>query len=211
MSIPNYGVVVGQVTGDGVVVTSGGPHAHVEITAGTQKIVAAVNVLSQQAVPGKSGQEASEVLFYVQSGYVPANASKLQALSAGVHHLSGQADGVAIDMDQMPWLVTKDKMTLLPLGSGTPSILHTALDDVLQKAISEKATVYFFGQLYAGGVHDVHKNNGNTGRFSGDNGSYQDGAIFVEWADGTWTTICIAFQTQVWANDNSPVDQAAAA
>jgi len=196
--IQNYGVVVGRVTGDGLVVTSGGPHAHVEITAGTQKIVAAVNVLSQQAVPGESGQEASEVLFYMQEGYVPANASILQALTEGVHHLPSQAGGAAIDMDVMPWLVTKDKMTLLPLGAGHPSILHTQLDDVLQKAIQANAKTYFFGQLYTGGVHDVHKNNGNSGRFSGDNGSYQDGAIFVEWADGTWTTLCIAFQTQVW-------------
>jgi uncharacterized protein YukJ len=197
--IPNYGVVVGHITADDIVVTSGGPHAHVPITAAGQNLVAAVNVESNTPAPGKTGLEASEVLFYIHENYVPENATALQALSEGVHHLQGAANGVAIDMDLMPWLVTKQQMTLLPLGASTPTILHTQLGVVLDKAIQSNAKVYIFGQLYAGGVHDVHKNNGNLGRFSGDNGSYQDGAIFIEWADGTWTTICIAFQTQVWA------------
>ncbi|MDR3613202.1 MAG: DUF2278 family protein [Candidatus Obscuribacterales bacterium] len=199
MPIQNYGVVVGHITADDIVVTSGGPHAHVPITAACQNLVAAVNVESNTPAPGKNGVEASEVLFYIQENYVPANATALQALGEGVHHLHSAAGGAAIDMDLMPWLVTQQQMTLLPLGASTPTILHTQLDTVLKKAIQSTATVYIFGQLYAGGVHDVHKNEGNVGRFSGDNGSYQDGAIFIEWGDGTWTTICIAFQTQVWA------------
>jgi uncharacterized protein YukJ len=209
MSIPNYGVVVCNITDDNLVVTSGGPHMHVPYTAGNQQGVAAVNVESNQPVKGETGTVASEVLFFVHENFVPANATQLQALSEGAHHLSGEANGVAIDMDRMPWLVTKDQMTLLPLGSGQPSILHTQLDNVMQKAIQEKAKVYIFGQLYAGGVHDVHKNNGNGGSHAGDNGSYQDGAIFVEWADGTWTAICIAFQTQAWATVDSSAEIAA--
>jgi uncharacterized protein YukJ len=199
MSIPNYGVVVGKITGDNVVVTGGGPHIHVPITAGGQQLVAAVNVESNQPAPNEPSQEASEVLFFVHENFVPANAAQLQALGEGVHPLSGEANGVAIDMDRMSWLVTKAQMTLLPIGSSTPSILHTKLDDVMKKAIESGATVYIFGQLYAGGVHDVHKNNGNTGGHTGDNGSYQDGAILIDWGNGTWTAICIAFQTQVWA------------
>jgi uncharacterized protein YukJ len=202
MSIQNYGVVVGHITGDSLVVTGGGPHVHVAITAGNQQLVAAVNVESNQPAPNKPRQEASEVLFFVHENFVPANATQMQALGEGMHHLSGEANGVAIDMDRMSWLVTKEQMTLLPLGNSTPSILHTTLDDVMRKAIQSDATVYIFGQLYAGGVHDVHKNNGNTGGHSGDNGSYQDGAIFIDWADGIWTAICIAFQTQVWATAN---------
>jgi uncharacterized protein YukJ len=199
MPIQNYGVVVGRITADDVVVTSGGPHAHVPITAAGQNLVAAVNVESNTPAPGKSGVEASEVLFYIQENYVPANATALQALGEGVHHLQSVAGGAAIDMNRMSWLVTKQQMTLLPIGSSTPTILHTQLGDVLDKAIASNALVYIFGQLYAGGVHDVHKDDGNLGRFAGENGPYQDGAIFIEWGDGTWTTICIAFQTQVWA------------
>ena len=198
MSIQNYGVVVGHITGDDLVVTGGGPHVHIPITAGSQQLTAAVNVESNQPAPGESSQEASEVLFFVHVGLVPANASLMQALSEGVHHLSGDAGGLAIDMDRMPWLVTKDQMTLLPLGSSTPTILHTKLDDVMKKAIQTGAKTYIFGQLYAGGVHDVHKNNGNSGKHAGDNGSFQDGAMFFDWGDGTWTAICIAFQTQAW-------------
>lgn len=199
MPIQNYGVVVGKITGDDLVVTSGGPHLHVPITANGQQLTAAVNVESNTPAPGAPAEEASEVLYYIHENYVPANASELQALGEGVHHLSGAANGVSIDMDRMSWLVTKSQMTLLPLGSATPTILHTQLADVLQQAIDSGATTYIFGQLYAGGVHDVHKNNGNKGRFSGDNGSYQDGAIFIDWGNGKWTTICIAFQTQDWA------------
>lgn len=209
MSIQNYGVVVGKITADDIVVTSGGPHAHVPITAAGQKLVAAVNVESNTPASGESGVVASEVLFYIHENYQPENAAQLQALGEGVHHLQSEDNGVAIDMDRMSWLVAKAQMTLLPLGTSTPSILHTQLDDVLKRAIEDSATVYIFGQLYAGGVHDVHKNNGNLGRFSGDNGSYQDGAIFIQWADGTWTSICIAFQTQVWASDASSAQTAA--
>jgi uncharacterized protein YukJ len=209
MSIPNYGCVVCTIDDDNLVVTSGGPHMHVPYTAGNQKGVAAVNVESNEPAKGETGTQASEVLFFIHENLVPENLAQLQALTPGVHRLSGAANGLAIDMDRMPWLVTKDQMTLLPLGNGQPSILQTQLDIVMKKAIQEKAKVIIFGQTYAGGIHDVHKNNGNDGPHAGDNGSYQDGAIFIEWADGTWTAICIAFQTQAWATVDSSAETAA--
>ena len=32
------------------------------------------------------------------------------------------------------------------------------------------------------GVHDIHMNQGNDARFAGDNGTYQDGALFFSFA-----------------------------
>jgi uncharacterized protein YukJ len=72
------------------------------------------------------------------------------------------------------------------------------------------ATLYAFGSAYADsgvvdGIHDIHMNQGNpAGNHGGDNGIWQDGALFLSLpGQGTWTAVFLAFQTENWnTNDN---------
>jgi uncharacterized protein YukJ len=70
--------------------------------------------------------------------------------------------------------------------------------------------IYAFGSAFSDkgkvdGIHDIHMNQGNPkGNHSGDNGVWQDGALFINLpAKGTWTTVFIAFQTESWSTDSA--------
>ena len=41
----------------------------------------------------------------------------------------------------------------------------------------------YFGFLPGNGIHDIHMNQGNSGRFVGDDGVYQDGGLLVHFPD----------------------------
>ena len=54
------------------------------------------------------------------------------------------------------------------------------------------------------GIHSLHLNQGQSGRFSKDNGRNQDGMLLFENADlCSWTACFFAFQAQSWENDAS--------
>jgi uncharacterized protein YukJ len=182
------------------------PHYHVHMlgTKTGASFDVAVDVQSQ---------DKSEVLYYVNENFTPPDAAGLIALTDDMT-IPGS---LALDYDRVPGLVTRAQMTLLPIAELSPtSPLHSALDTLIQKAITEKATLYFFGQMFTDnnsnqywhfrpdqGIHDIHRNQGNpNGMHSNDNGTFQDGGIFIQWADGTWAGIFLAFQTQSWTTDD---------
>ena len=61
----------------------------------------------------------------------------------------------------------------------------------------------YFGFLPGNGIHDIHMNQGNTGRFLDDDGVYQDGGVLVHFPDQhEWTAIFLKFQSQAWHTDD---------
>jgi hypothetical protein len=61
-----------------------------------------------------------------------------------------------------------------------------------------------FGFLPGNGVHDIHMNQGNSRRFSGDDGVWQDGGILIHFpAQSRWVGIFLAFQSQSWHTDDT--------
>ena len=61
----------------------------------------------------------------------------------------------------------------------------------------------YFGFLPGNGIHDIHMNQGNTGRFVDDDGVYQDGGLLVQFADQhEWVAIFLKFQSQAWHTDD---------
>jgi uncharacterized protein YukJ len=72
--------------------------------------------------------------------------------------------------------------------------------------------IYAFGSAFADpngttGIHNIYMNQGNPpGRFDGDNGIWQDGALFInlpaENPQERWVALLIAFQTQSWDTNN---------
>ena len=93
--------------------------------------------------------------------------------------------------------------------------LQNAVVTLLNMTIADKGSViYAFGSSFADsgkvdGIHDIHMNQGNPvggkgGGFSGDNGVWQDGALFINLpSKGEWIAIFIAFQTESWTTDSS--------
>ncbi|KAL3458983.1 hypothetical protein BJX64DRAFT_265553 [Aspergillus heterothallicus] len=81
--------------------------------------------------------------------------------------------------------------------------LNNDIIDVLvpkvQQAIDEGAVVYIFGEQYEShsGIHNVHMNQGNIRRYSGDDGVLQDGALLFHFPESDkWTGLFLAFGSQ---------------
>ena len=52
------------------------------------------------------------------------------------------------------------------------------------------------------GIHDIHMNQGNPAPHAGDNGIWQDGALYVYLPQQkSYTAVFLAFQTESWKTD----------
>jgi uncharacterized protein YukJ len=126
-------------------------------------------------------------------------------------------------------MITREQMTLLPqmrskglseeermLNRARASALQNAVVTLLNMTIADKdGVIYAFGSAFADkgrvdGIHDIHMNQGNpvggstNGGHGGDNGVWQDGALFIHLpSKGTWTAVFIAFQTESWTTDSA--------
>ena len=88
---------------------------------------------------------------------------------------------------------------------------------VTNRAISSPgAMVYAFGSRFGPqkgkdpsfhfspqlGVHDIHMNQGNSKKFAGDDGVFQDGALLINLPKGDqWIAVFLAFQSQSFHTD----------
>ena len=59
-----------------------------------------------------------------------------------------------------------------------------------------------FGFEPTNGMHNIHMNQGNSGRWKQDNGVYHDGGILIQFKD-YWVAIFLAFLTQSWCTDQN--------
>ncbi|KAJ0417621.1 hypothetical protein BJY00DRAFT_289275 [Aspergillus carlsbadensis] len=69
----------------------------------------------------------------------------------------------------------------------------------VQQAIDEGAVVYIFGEQYESknGIHNVHMNQGNIRRYSGDDGVFQDGALLFHFPESDkWIGVFLGFASQ---------------
>jgi uncharacterized protein YukJ len=220
MPIQNYSVLKGKPT-SGKVVSGNGTHYQITVEAAGGPFTVAVNIEST---------DGSEVLYAIKQSFTPPDVPGLTALPTGMTPLPSQPNGLALDfvrerIDGQP-MITQAGLTLLPKKIGAANARPEerraeALSDAVTALISQaiaagNATLYAFGSAYADsghvdGIHDIHMNQGNpiSGGFAGDNGIWQDGAMFLQ-APGlgsgpaqTWVAVFIAFQTESWDTDNS--------
>jgi uncharacterized protein YukJ len=182
------------------------PHYHIRVRGSDGRFYdVAVNILSF---------DGSEVLYHIASGFRPPNIAGLKALTKAMTILNSAPAGLSLDYLRTPGLITREQMILLPIEE-TTSTLHNEIDELVQRAVREQATVYAFGRPFRNnkkanpfwgfspdqGIHDIHLNQLNPeGRFGAQNAPFQDGALFVEFPDGSWSAVFIAFQTQ-WGTD----------
>jgi uncharacterized protein YukJ len=187
------------------------PHYQVRIIDDTTDYRIAVNVKSQLAP--------SEVEFIVLERFMHPVTAIVEALPRGFTPLRREPGSGALDFIRSN-LFDRTKMRPLPFSvPGFDNDLNEKLDRVMQRAVAdENAVVYAFGErwgpepatkdkyfgfLPGNGIHDIHMNQGNSGRFVGDDGVFQDGGLLVHFPDqAEWTAIFLKFQSQSWHTDD---------
>jgi hypothetical protein len=101
---------------------------------------------------------------------------------------------------------------------GQDNDLSDLLASRLERAVADPAaTVCAFGERWGpegqrdrifgfepgNGVHDIHMNQGNSARFVGDDGVWQDGALLFHYpAENRWGAMFLAFQSQALHTDD---------
>lgn len=220
MPLKKYGVLKGQAiaarAGEGA-----SPHYQIHMVAADLAWRIAINVKSQLAP--------SELLYVVVEDFRHPVTASLGALAPGYTELVRKPGAIALDFIRGN-LFRREQMRKLPHSvPGPDNDLNEKLDAFIQRAIDdEDAEVYAFGErwgpepttrdryfgfLPGNGIHDIHMNQGNVGRFVEQDGVWQDGGLILHFPalrehDGTmrfpeqWVGIFLAFQSQAWHTDD---------
>ncbi|WP_433293470.1 DUF2278 family protein [Actinoplanes sp. CA-030573] len=210
MPIKPYGVLRAAVI-DRRIETADTPHYQIRLRAAGVDYRAAVNVRSQQRPP--------ELLYVAVDDFRHPLLERIAALPDGFTELSSDGTGAALDYIRGN-LFQREAMRPVPTAEpGPENDLGDFLDHYVSRALGDPAArAFVFGQswgpepavkdkifdfLPGNGVHDVHMNQGNSGRFADDDGVYQDGGLLLSYPDGKWVAIFLAFQSQSFHTDDT--------
>jgi uncharacterized protein YukJ len=209
MPLKSYGVLIGRAVDCRREGGTDSPHYQVRIDAGGTSYRIAVNVLSQESP--------SELLYLVDDDLRHPVTAAVADLGAGWHALPSRPGGAALDFIRGNLLNRTAMRALPPDVDGPDNDLADFLDRYVQRAIADPdALVYAFGERWGpehgtrdkifgfkpgNGVHDIHMNQGNSARFRGDDGVWQDGGLLIR-LGGRWIGIFLAFQSQAWHTDD---------
>lgn len=204
MPLKNYGVWVGypiSYEAERAAQDSKSPHIELyydtDADASKGKDRAAINV--------KSTTKDSRLVYWFYRDFKHPITSDLETLDVGYHDLPSDEKG---GLDYIRGnLLQNDQGTLVE--SDVPGDNNDIIDymsPILDNAISSKAKIYLFGSPFKNGIHDIHMNQGNDGSFAKDNGIYQDGGILIEFTDGHWEAVFLAFAVQKIHTDDETGD-----
>jgi len=214
MPLRSYGVLVARAVDrrrEGA--TDDTPHYQIQLTdeQGTH-YRAAINVKSQL--------EPSELLYLTNDDFRHPITALLGNLGTGWCPLPSQPGGPNLDFIRGNLFDPAQMRPLPPDVVGPENDLADILDHYVGRAIADSAArLYTFGErwgpesttkdkifgfLPGNGVHDVHMNQGNSGRFRNDDGVWQDGGLLLHFpAESRWVGIFLAFQSQSWHTDDT--------
>src|SRR5215831_4383352 len=210
MAITPYGVVKGKVVNKfRGSPTDKSPHYEIHVKASAKNFRIAVNVQSQEAP--------SAVLFLVDEKFKPQHEQELKALSGDFTPL-GPKDDIAIDYVRSGLFDTSQMKPLPANVPGKDNDLEELVDKYVTLAMTKPgAMIYAFGARFGPekgkdtqfgfspelGVHDIHMNQGNSSKFAGDDGVFQDGALLINLPQGDqWIALFLAFQSQSFHTDD---------
>lgn len=210
MPVIRYGVLKGRAV-ERRLSTYADTHYHIHILAGATSYRAAINVQSQSSP--------SELEYLIRDPFDEPWTARLDDLPLGFTLLPPTRRDLALDYVRGPF-VDPAAMRVLPFDlPGPQNDLNEAIDWYIARASAEEdALIYVFGSRWGperrrrdpifgfrpgNGVHDVHMNQGNTPRFAGQDGIWQDGAVVVQFPSaGRWVAIFLKFQSQCWETDD---------
>ncbi len=208
MTIKNYNVLKAKII-DGSF--KGGKHEHyiINVQDSEKKYQAFVNVLSS---------DKSFLEYVLNPNWKNPLQDKLRELELGLHNIPSQPDGIAIDYIRSG-VVNAKLFNGVPIDiSISDNNLVALIDHFVQDAQSEDdSLIYVFGSAFKDenedgeelGIHDVHMNQGNPldSNFKGDNGVYQDGALFFQYSnDEPWVSLFLKFRSQSMSTDDETGD-----
>ncbi|MER5525653.1 DUF2278 family protein [Streptomyces sp. NPDC002677] len=216
MPLKTYGVLITRAVDVRREGAGDSPHYQIHLTDDTGiQYRAAVNVLSQQ--------KPAELLYLVDDDFKHPLTARLEDLTSGWNTLPPGPGGPNLDFVRGN-LFDPAKMRVLPADrSGPDNDLADLLDHYVRRAVDDpRARLYLFGErwgpetgvkdkifgfLPGNGVHDIHMNQGNSGRFSSDDGVWQDGGLLIrlpgdDQGEERWVGIFLAFQNQAWHTDD---------
>lgn len=186
------------------------PHYQVRVSDSQLTFRIAVNVRSQLFPP--------DVLYFIDENFTHPITEGLVELDKGFHRLPSKPGGLALDYIRGNLFDVK-RFKPLPADVTGPD---NDLNDLVQKYIfrattTEDALIYAFGERWGpeeqadryfdfrpgNGMHDIHMNQGSSGRFAKDNGVYQDGGLLIQFpSDEQWVAVFLAFQSQKLHSDD---------
>jgi uncharacterized protein YukJ len=211
MPLRKYGVVKGRPlahhreTGDDT------PHYQIHLDAGGTGFRLPVNV--------KSSLEPSQLVYFETAQFIHPLTEPLFALAPGFHALPSRPGGGGIDYIRSNPFEFEKVIALPHHLPGMDNDLSDLLESRLNRVMADpEAMVYAFGERWGpesqrdqvfhfapgNGVHDIHMNQGNSARFVGDDGVWQDGALLLHHPrENRWSALFLAFQSQALHTDDA--------
>ncbi|MFE9997717.1 DUF2278 family protein [Streptomyces avermitilis] len=213
MPLKTYGVLIARAVDVRREGSTDTPHYQVHLTddQGTH-YRASVNVKSQE--------RPSELLYLVDEDFRHPITARLEGLVSGWNKLPSGPGGPNLDFVRGNLFDPSKMRTLPPEVEGPDNDLADILDHYVRRAVEDQAArMYVFGErwgpeaelrdkvfdfLPGNGVHDIHMNQGNSRRFEGDDGVWQDGGLLIHFpAQSRWVGVFLAFQSQKWHTDDA--------
>jgi uncharacterized protein YukJ len=209
MPLGHYGVLVGRVVDTRREDEASSPHFQVHVRGGNADYRIAVNVKSQTSP--------SELLFLVAENFQHVVTDRLMTLGEGFTSVAKQPGGLALDFIRGNLFDHLDMRPLPPDLPGPDNDLSDRLAHFIDRARSEQdARIFVFGERWGpeagqadkifgfkpgNGIHDIHMNQGNSGKYRKDNGAYHDGALVFSYPQNRWLAFFFAFQSQTFHTD----------
>ncbi len=204
-----YGVLKGTVLGH--LRNADDDHYQILVQAGSEMHRVAVNVRS-------SAPNAPSVVLFLATSSLPAPfVARLAKARTGFTALPSKPNTLAIDYVRSGLFRTKSMKPLAPDRPGVDNDLKDKLEAAVLKAMKRAgSSVHAFGAHWGPekqadqyfrfkpghGVHDIHMNQGNSGRYARDNGVYHDGGLVFTYPDGKLQAFFFAFQSQTFDTDD---------
>ena len=198
-----YGVLKGTIAGH--LREADDDHYQVLVHAGKTVHRIACNVKS-------SAPKAPSTLLFQRRITLPAPIiSKLVELKSGFTNLPQKPGGLSMDYVRSGLVSPKSMEKVPPDEPGADNDLKDRLEDAVVKAVDQTGSiVYAFGAkwgpekkqsvleslLPGSGIHDIHMNQGNSGKYKKDNGVYQDGCLIFSYPNDKWLAFFFAFQSR---------------
>jgi uncharacterized protein YukJ len=221
MPLPQgYAVLKGHAIA-GVPAQAGQDHYSVHVIDDRVDYRVAVNIRS--SAPGFG----TDLFFYLDEDFQHPLLDAVRGMplgrklfAANTSATDRRTSGVALDFIRMN-LFDRTQMQIFPAQlPGANNDLNDRVDGLVQDMIGDERNVIYafgdpwineqkkdkvFGFFPGNGVHDIHMNQGDlTGKFSGDDGVYQDGGLlFYYAAKDKFVAYFTKFQSESWHTDDA--------
>ena len=205
-----YGVLKGTILGH--VRDANDDHYQILVRAGRDLFRVAVNMKSA------TRKAPSDLKFQMIAQLPNEMIKRLGTLGEGFTALRSTTDGLALDYVRSG-LVLPRKMKAVPSGAAKGAgLLEEELVDAVTDAMEEQGSfIYVFGRRWGpeggradqyfkfspgNGMHEIHMNQGSSGKYRRHNGVYQDGALMFSEPGGKWKAFFLTFASQSFKTDD---------